>query len=99
MRSGTPGGGMGQQEEVERFLMQQGGGANPLEMDAMRRELENVAHRNNPLKGDRGELELSSHTSDFEDSKLIMWRLASLLRRVVFPISADGNKPEPGRIG
>ncbi|GAA5913855.1 tetratricopeptide repeat protein [Sporobolomyces salmoneus] len=45
-------------EEADRFLMQQtssngGGGGNPLEMEAMRRELENVAHRHNPLKGDR----------------------------------------------
>ncbi|GAA5981034.1 hypothetical protein JCM5350_000020 [Sporobolomyces pararoseus] len=42
------------QEEVDRFLMQQPkANGNPLEMEAMRRELENVAHRNNPLKGDR----------------------------------------------
>lgn len=52
-------------EEADRFLMQQGGagavaGGNPLEMQAMRRELENVARHNNPLKGDRGGYELAN---------------------------------------
>ncbi|GAA6019801.1 hypothetical protein JCM11491_000274 [Sporobolomyces phaffii] len=41
------------QEEAERFLHHSAGGANPIEMAAMRRELDNVAHRNGPLKGDR----------------------------------------------
>lgn len=58
------------QEEVDRFLMQQPkANGNPLEMEAMRRELENVAHRNNPLKGDRGELTFAS----FRTSKPQEW--------------------------